>query len=178
GMVQRIAARLPRGRVPEPGGFVLAARQEGPAVGAEGHSLDVPLVPQRLAEELPGRWSQEPRFVTACRENDRAVRAQGPPGELLCQRRPQGFPRGHLPGLENVGLGQPELSGETTGRWTLGTDQQDNLPVAADAAYPQVLALIRAWWAAGLPGARLPQLQGPVIAVPQERARPVSLRHD
>ena len=77
-LVPQRAADRPAGRaVPEAGGAVVATRQDGAAVGAEGHRRDPVLVDQGLADRRPGGGVPEPRrLVPAPGQDGPAVGAE------------------------------------------------------------------------------------------------------
>ena len=100
----------PAGRgVPEPGGVVVAAGQDGLAVGAEGHRIDESIVLHGLADRLLRDDVPEPRGLIPAPGQDRlAIGAPRHGMDTLVQGLAQVFPRGNVPELGEAGMAQSQ----------------------------------------------------------------------
>src|SRR6266478_3426765 len=77
-MQQGWSELVARGRLPEPRRLVIAPRQHGLAVRAEGHRLYLVLMLQGWSERLTRAYFPEPRrLVMAPRQHGPTVRAEG-----------------------------------------------------------------------------------------------------
>src|SRR5437763_11914568 len=93
-----------RSRFPKSGGAVLASREDGLAVAAEGRRLNRARVLERLPDGLPGTGLPEAgRTVVAC-QNGPAVGAKSRAREQALQLKGLGkaLAGGHLPALRRV----------------------------------------------------------------------------
>src|SRR5947199_85776 len=93
-MLEGWGERLSGASVPETGGAVVGPRQDGPAVGTEGHGDDAGLMPKGRGERLSGvRVPKASGAVVGPRQDSPAVRAEshGVYSRRMPKREPEPF---------------------------------------------------------------------------------------
>src|SRR5262249_39639445 len=142
-------------RIPKLGGLVLAAGEEGPAVGADRHHLHAAVVAHLEDEGAAGRIPDGGGAVLAGGPEEPAGRGERNwPDEAVVRDAAQEPGRGHVP--QQCGVHRQREDGPAVGAETCGVDR----------------APVRQRLADGSAGGRLPEMHTPsVLLQPPGRQR-------